>query len=146
MPPPLAARVGKAQRAAVARRARCCANSATTWSNATRTIRPARCTVMRCRGTFAAFMTTSKALPHPDRLERRTRAFVRIGGFSSDRRMAVIRSPEKPTLARAGPVDLRRRRRGDHAGHGAGPSRIGAYQRRGASSTLALVAAGRRSR
>jgi amidase len=81
-----------------------------------------------------------KALPHPDRLDARTRAFARIGGFVSDRRLNAIRGVESEVSERIqsifDDVDVV-----VTPGTATGPSRIGAYQRRGAVSTLALVAA-----
>ena len=81
-----------------------------------------------------------KSLPHPDRLDARTRAFARIGGLLSDRRMNAIRGAESEVAGRVqsifDDVDVV-----VTPGTAAGPSRIGTYQRRGAISTLALVAA-----
>jgi amidase len=80
-----------------------------------------------------------KTLPHPERLERRTRAFARIGGLLSDRRMNAIRGSESEVAERIqsiyDDVDVV-----ITPGTATGPSRIGAYQRRGAISTLTLVA------
>lgn len=81
-----------------------------------------------------------KALPHPERLDARTRAFARIGGLISDRRMRTIRGAESIAAERIqsifDDVDVV-----ITPGTAMGPSRIGAYQRRGAIPTLALVAA-----
>jgi amidase len=81
-----------------------------------------------------------KALPHPERLEARTRAFARIGGLLSDKRISSIRGAESIAAERIqsiyDDVDVV-----VTPGTALGPSRIGAYQRRGAISTLALVAA-----
>jgi amidase len=81
-----------------------------------------------------------KALPHPERLEARTRAFARIGGLFSDKRMSSIRGAESIAAERIqsifDDVDVV-----VTPGTALGPSRIGAYQRRGAISTLTLVAA-----
>ncbi len=80
------------------------------------------------------------ALPHPERLDRRTRSFARIGGLISQRRMDEIRSAEPALAARVqsvfDSVDVV-----ITPGAATGPSRIGQYQRRGAVSTLASVAA-----
>jgi amidase len=81
-----------------------------------------------------------QTLPHPERLERRTRAFARIGGLISDQRMNRIRATESQVAERVMSIhdDM------DVVitpGTALGPSRIGAYQRHGAVSTLALVAA-----
>jgi amidase len=81
-----------------------------------------------------------KALPHPERLEARSRAFARIGGLISERRMTAIRAAESIVAERIqsifDDVDVV-----ITPGTALGPSRIGAYQRRGAISTLTLVAA-----
>jgi amidase len=79
-----------------------------------------------------------QSLPRKDRLERRTRAMARIGGLISDRRMAAVRKAETGLVQRVlsifDDVDVV-----ITPGTAAGPSRIGAYQRRGAVSTLTLV-------
>ncbi|MGB8406177.1 MAG: amidase [Mycobacterium sp.] len=80
------------------------------------------------------------ALPHPERLDRRTRTFARIGGLLSQRRIDAIRAAE-PALAERvqsiyDTVDVV-----ITPGTASGPSRVGQYQRRGAISTLAAVAA-----
>jgi amidase len=81
-----------------------------------------------------------QALPHPERLDARTRSFARIGGLVSERRMAAIRGAESIVAERIqmiyDDVDVV-----VTPGTATGPSRIGAYQRRGAISTLTLVAA-----
>ncbi|QYL26701.1 6-aminohexanoate-cyclic-dimer hydrolase [Mycobacterium shottsii] len=79
------------------------------------------------------------ALAHPHRLEARTRAIARMGSFFSDRRMAALRAAEAALNKRIqsifDDVDVV-----ITPGTANGPSRIGAYQRRGAVSTLLLVA------
>ncbi|PXX08103.1 amidase [Mycolicibacterium moriokaense] len=89
---------------------------------------------------FRGVYDDMKTLPHPERLERRTRAFARIGGLFSDRRMNAIRGSESEVAERIqsiyDDVDVV-----ITPGTALGPSRIGAYQRRGAISTLTLVAA-----
>ncbi len=81
-----------------------------------------------------------QALPHKERLERRTRSFARIGGLLTDRRMASIREAENELAQRVlsifDDVDVV-----VTPGTATGPSRVGAYQRRGAVTTLAMVAA-----
>ncbi|WP_099037878.1 amidase [Mycobacterium neglectum] len=81
-----------------------------------------------------------QTLPHPERLEARTREFARIGGLVSDERMIRIRAAERELAERVqsiyDDVDVVLT-----PGTALGPSRIGAYQRRGAVSTLTLVAA-----
>lgn len=82
----------------------------------------------------------AQTLPHPGRLDARTREMVRIGGLISERRMARIRAAEPALTERItsifDDVDVV-----ITPGTAAGPSRIGAYRRRGGVSTLALVAA-----
>ncbi|KZS67688.1 amidase [Mycobacterium ostraviense] len=79
------------------------------------------------------------AQAHPERLEARTRAIARMGSFFSDRRMAALRAAEAALSSRIqsifDDVDVV-----VTPGTAAGPSKIGAYQRRGAVSTLLLVA------
>jgi amidase len=79
------------------------------------------------------------AQAHPERLEARTRNLARFGAFFSDRRMATLRAAEAALSTRIqsifDDVDVV-----VTPGNAAGPSRIGAYQRRGAVSTLLLVA------
>lgn len=81
-----------------------------------------------------------QTLPHPERLEARTREFARIGSLISDERMRRVRAAETKLAERVnsifGDVDVV-----ITPGTALGPSRIGAYQRRGAVTTLALVAA-----
>lgn len=81
------------------------------------------------------------ALAHPRRLESRTRTIARLGSFFSDRRIATICAEEAVVCTRVqsifDEVDVVLT-----PGTAAGPPRIGAYQRRGAVSTL--LAAGRR--
>ena len=61
-----------------------------------------------------------KTLPRSGRLKPRTRAFARIGGLISDRRMNAIRGAESEVAERVQSI-LRRRRRGCHAGDGDRP-------------------------
>jgi amidase len=89
---------------------------------------------------FRGVYEDARALPHPERLDRRTRAFARVGGLIPARTMAAIRASEADLAARVqsifDDVDVLLT-----PGTALGPSRVGAYQRRGAISTLALVAA-----
>ncbi|WP_118915536.1 amidase [Mycobacterium shigaense] len=79
------------------------------------------------------------AQAHPERLEPRTRNMARLGSFFSDRRMAAVRAAEESVAARIqsifDDVDVVLT-----PATAEGPSRIGAYRRRGAVSTLLLVA------
>ncbi|HEU0191361.1 MAG TPA: amidase [Mycobacterium sp.] len=89
---------------------------------------------------FRGIYADARALPRPERLDPRTRAMARIGGLIPDRRMAAIRSAETEMAGRVmsifDAVDVV-----VTPGNATGPSRIGAYQRRGAVATLAMVAA-----
>jgi amidase len=89
---------------------------------------------------FRGILNDVRSLPYPDRLEARTRNMARIGALFSDRRMAVVRAGETTMAARIqsifDDVDVV-----VTPGTATGPSRIGAYQRRGAVSSLLLMAA-----
>jgi amidase len=80
----------------------------------------------------------AEAQAHPERLEARTRNLARMGSFFSDRRMASVRALEQRVSAKVqsifDDVDVV-----VTPGTADGPSRIGAYRRRGAVSTLLLV-------
>ncbi|SOJ56575.1 Putative amidase AmiB2 [Mycobacterium simulans] len=75
---------------------------------------------------------------YPERLEARTRALARLGSFFSDRRMEALRIAEKSLSIRIqsifNDVDVV-----VTPGTATGPSRIGAYRRRGGVSTLLLA-------
>jgi amidase len=79
------------------------------------------------------------ALAHPEHLEVRTRNMARMGSFFSDRRMEALQATEAKVSTRIqsifDDVDVV-----ITPGTANGPSRIGAYQHRGAVSTLLLVA------
>ena len=78
-------------------------------------------------------------LPHPERLEPRTRTAARLGSLVSDSQLAKIRAAEPTLAARVGSifddVDVL-----ITPGTALGPSRVGQYQHRGGIGTLALVA------
>ena len=80
-----------------------------------------------------------RRLPHPERLEPRTKAIARIGSMISDRQIAKVFAAETKLAARVGSifddVDVL-----ITPGTATGPSRIGQYQRRGGVATLSLVA------
>ncbi len=81
-----------------------------------------------------------RTLPHPERLDSRTRGFANIGRLISDARMAKILAAEADMTAQM----LRIFDDCDVVitpGAATGPSRVGAYRKRGAVATLALVAA-----
>ncbi|ODQ93796.1 amidase [Mycolicibacterium holsaticum] len=139
VPPPLLARIGRSQRAAV--------------DEAGVLLRelghdvvvadpdyPRTAIAHALSRYFKGVSDEVRLLPHPDRLEARTRAFARIGGLVSGQRMTRIRAAERELAQRVQSifedVDVV-----VTPGAATGPSRIGAYQRRGAVSTLNLVAA-----
>jgi amidase len=79
-------------------------------------------------------------MPLPERLEGRSRSMARLGGLFSDRRIAAVRAAEDRIRTRVlsifDDIDVV-----ITPGTATGPSRIGAYQRRGAVSTLLLIGA-----
>ncbi|CAN5556587.1 amidase [soil metagenome] len=81
-----------------------------------------------------------RALPHPERLDSRTRGMARLGRMFSDTRIAKIRAAEAKFAARVlsifDDVDVV-----ITPGTATGPSRVGAYRKLGAVATLTLVAA-----
>jgi len=87
---------------------------------------------------FRGIYNDVRSLPHQDRLEKRTRNMARIGSLLADRRMANVRAGESALAARIqsifDDVDVV-----ITPGNATGPSRVGAYQRRGAISSLLLV-------
>jgi amidase len=138
VPPPLFARVGKAQRAAV--------------DEAGGLLRELGHDVIRRDPDYPATATIGhytprylrgiyddmRTMPHPDRLESRTRSMARLGGLFSDRRMSKIRAAETAVSARVlsifDDVDVL-----ITPGTAMGPYRIGAFQRRGVVATIALA-------
>jgi len=87
---------------------------------------------------FRGIYNDVRKLPHQDRLEARTRSMARIGSLLSERRIAAVRAGESALAARIqsifDDVDVV-----ITPGNATGPSRVGAYQRRGAISSLLLV-------
>jgi amidase len=139
VPPPFAARVGKSQRAAADE-----AGSLLRELGHEVVVRDPDYPTGAVYGQllpryFRGVYDDVQTLPYKHRLEKRTRAFARIGGLISDRRMAAIRGAERKVSQRVlsifDDVDVV-----ITPGTAGGPSRIGAYQRRGAVATLALVA------
>lgn len=139
VPPPLVARVGKPQRAAVDE-----AGALLRDLGHDVIVRdpdyPRTAIAHALARYFKGVYDDVRALPHPERLEARTRSFARIGGLISEQRMNRIRAAESELSERIqtifDDVDVV-----ITPGTATGPSRIGAYQRRGAVSTLTLVAA-----
>jgi amidase len=139
VPPPLTARVGRAQRAAVDEAGallRELGHDVVTRDPDYPASGVYGQALPRC---FRGVYDDVKSLPHPERLEARTRAFARIGSLFSDRRMNAIRGTESEVAERVQSIfddfDVV-----ITPGTATGPSRIGAYQRRGAITTLTLVA------
>ena len=80
-----------------------------------------------------------RQLPHPERLEPRTRGIARLGSLVSDRQIARIRAAEPTLAARVqsifDDIDVL-----ITPGTATGPSRIGQYQHGGGIGTLVRVA------
>ena len=140
VPPPLMARVGKAQRAAVDEAGALLRELGHHVIARDPDYPPSAVYAHALPRYFRGVHDDVQALPHPERLDARTRNFARIGGLFSDRRMAAIRAAEPEVAARIqsifDDVDVV-----ITPGTATGPSRIGAYRRLGAVSTLTLVAA-----
>ena len=89
---------------------------------------------------FRGVYDSVRVLPHQERLDSRTRGMANIGRMISDSRIAKIRAAEANMAARVLQIF-------DDCdvvitpGAATGPSRIGAYRKRGGVSTLALVSA-----
>lgn len=87
------------------------------------------------RGAYEDVQT----LPHPERLEPRTRGIARLGRLISDQQIARVRAAEATLAARVqsifDDVDVL-----ITPGTATGPSRVGQYQYRGGVTTLAMVA------
>jgi amidase len=140
VPPPLTARVGKAQRAAVDEAGALLRELGHHVTSRDPDYPPSAVYGQALPRYFRGAYDDVKSLPRPERLEARTRGFARIGRLISDRRMNAIRGAESEVAERVqsifDDVDVV-----ITPGTATGPSRIGAYQRRGAISTLTLVAA-----
>jgi amidase len=140
VPPPLTARLGKAQRAAVREAGALLRELGHDVIQRDPDYPPSAVYAQALPRYFRGVYDDARALPRRERLDRRTRAFARIGGLVSERRLASMREAEPGLTARVNTifddVDVV-----ITPGTATGPSRIGTYQRRGAISTLALVAA-----
>jgi amidase len=140
VPPPLTARVGKAQRAAVDEAGLLLRELGHDAMSRDPDYPPSAVFGQALPRYFRGAYDDVKSLPRPERLEARSRGFARIGRLVSDRRMNAIRGAESEVAERVqtifDDVDVL-----ITPGTATGPSRIGAYQRRGAISTLTLVAA-----
>jgi amidase len=140
VPPPLAARAGRSQRAAVDEAGALLRELGHQVVARDPDYPPSAIYGQALPRYFRGAYDDMRTLPHPERLEPRTRGFVRIGGMFSDRRMASIRAAEAKVAQRVqsifDEVDVV-----ITPGTATGPSRVGAYQKRGAVTTLALLAA-----
>ena len=140
VPPPLTARVGRAQRAAVAEAGVLLRELGHEVVERDPDYPANAVFAQALPRYFRGVHDAAAALPRRERLDGRTRTFARIGGLVSERRSAAIRAAEADVTARVtmifDDVDVV-----ITPGTATGPSRVGAYQRRGAVSTLALVAA-----
>jgi amidase len=139
VPPPLLARVGRAQRAAVEEMGALLRELGHEVISRDPDYPPAGVYQQALPRYFRGVADEVTALPHPERLEARTRTYARIGSMISDSRMNAIRGAESQVAERVqsifDDVDVV-----VTPGTAAGPSRVGAYQRRGALTTLTLVA------
>ena len=140
VPPPLFARVGKTQRAAV-HEAGALLRRLGHQVIARDPDYPALATVANWMPRYLhGIYGDAHAMPRRDRLEPRTRAMARLGARISDRRIAALRAAEPALSARIltifDDVDVV-----ITPGTAAGPSRIGDYQRRGAIRTLSMESA-----
>ena len=140
VPPPLTARVGAPQRAAVREAGALLRTLGHDVVDRDPDYPPGAVFAQALPRYFRGVHVHARALPRRERLDRRTRAFARIGGLVSERRVEAMRAAEAAVTARVNTifddVDVV-----ITPGTATGPSRVGAYQRRGALATLALVAA-----
>jgi amidase len=138
VPPPLVANVGKQQRGAVDEAGALLRELGHDVVVRDPDYPPAAIYANYLPRYFRGIYNDVRTLPHQDRLEKRTRNMARIGSLLSERRMAAVRAGEAAVSARIqsifDDVDVV-----ITPGNATGPSRIGAYQRRGAISSLLLV-------
>ena len=114
VPPPLLVRCGKAQRVAVDEAGALLRDLGHEVISRDPDYPPTAILGHYLPRCFRGISDDARSLPHPERLEARTRAMARIGRLISDRRMAACagRADDRPD-----PVNLRRRRRCRHARH-----------------------------
>ena len=138
VPPPLIAKVGKEQRAAVDEAGALLRDLGHDVVVRDPDYPPAAVYANFLPRYFRGIYDDVRKLPDQDRLDKRTRNMARIGSLVSERRMAAARAGEAALADRIqsifDDVDVV-----ITPGNAAGPSRIGAYQRRGGISTLLLV-------
>lgn len=140
VPPPLVARVGRAQRRAVIEAGALLRDLGHQVVERDPDYPAAAVYAQALPRYFRGVRDDVVTLPRPERLDPRTRSFARIGGLVSDRRMRKMRAAEGQLTTRImsifDDVDVL-----ITPGTATGPSKIGAYQRRGAIGTLSLVSA-----
>ncbi len=138
VPPPLMAKVGKEQRTAVEEAGALLRDLGHDVVVRDPDYPPAAVYANFLPRFFRGIYEDVRKLPYQDRLEKRTRNMARIGSLLSERRMATVRAGESAIAERIqsifDDVDVV-----ITPGNATGPSRIGAYQRRGGISTLLLV-------
>jgi len=138
VPPPLLAKVGKEQRAAVDEAGALLRELGHDVVVRDPDYPPSAVYANFLPRYFRGIYDDVRALPHQDRLEKRTRNMARIGSLLSDQRMAAVRAGESAVAARIqsifDDVDVV-----ITPGNATGPSRVGAYQRRGGVATLMFV-------
>ena len=138
VPPPLIAKVGKEQRAAVDEAGALLRDLGHDVVVRDPDYPPAAVYANFLPRYFRGIYDDVRVMPHQDRLEKRTRNMARIGSLISDRRMATVRAAESAVAERIqsifDDVDVV-----ITPGNATGPSRIGAYQRRGGISSLLFV-------
>jgi amidase len=138
VPPPLIAKVGKEQRAAVDEAGALLRNLGHDVVVRDPDYPAAAVYANFLPRYFRGIYDDVRKLPHQDRLEKRTRSMARVGSLLSERRMATVRAGESAVAERIqsifDDVDVV-----ITPGNATGPSRVGAYQRRGGISSLLLV-------
>jgi amidase len=138
VPPPLTAKIGQEQRAAVAEAGALLRDLGHDVVVRDPDYPPAAVYANFLPRYFRGIYEDVRKMPHQDRLEKRTRNMARIGSLLSERRMATVRAGESGVAERIqsifDDVDVV-----ITPGNATGPSRIGAYQRRGGISTLLFV-------
>jgi amidase len=140
VPPPLLARVGTAQRAAV-HEAGVLLRGLGQYVVARDPDYPAAATIANWMPRYLrGIRDDALGMPRGERLESRTRTMVRLGALISDRRMVAVRAAEAALTRRVltifDDVDVL-----ITPATAAGPSRIGAYRKRGAINTLSMESA-----
>jgi amidase len=138
VPPPLIAKVGKEQRAAVDEAGALLRDLGHDVVVRDPDYPPSAVYANFLPRYFRGIYDDVRVMPHQERLEKRTRNMARIGSLISDRRMATVRAAESAVAKRIqsifDDVDVV-----ITPGNATGPSRIGAYQRRGGISSLLFV-------